>query len=232
IRNINSETGTIKGRTFAGLVISKIPQKKVEVKAQDSTSISEEDDNSFTSEDYGDPDYIQNQKIAEIDCTFANSIMRFSDQSETSFKDNIFLNENEPYDQLKHYDAEWAKIVMRNLTYYEDPNKILQKQYLEACLNDMIEIETVRKKSSSIAVATRKNRKRVYMRHKKPECRRMGYRIDRIFWMYIGDVEYGVIEVGKKFDETKLLNDRFKLVKTMHDIFIYLSKEAHFEETK
>ncbi|CAG8734827.1 15972_t:CDS:2, partial [Funneliformis mosseae] len=67
IRNINSETKTIKGRTFAELVISKIPQKKDEYDKSDeiddffnnSTSISEEDDNSFTSEDYGDPDYIQ-----------------------------------------------------------------------------------------------------------------------------------------------------------------------------
>ncbi|CAG8583467.1 6253_t:CDS:2, partial [Funneliformis caledonium] len=40
------------------------------------------------------------------------------------------------------------------------------------------------------------------------------------------------IEVDKKFDEIKLLTDGFKLVKAIHDIFICLSKEVHFEETK
>ncbi|CAG8725681.1 12450_t:CDS:10, partial [Funneliformis caledonium] len=191
----------------------------------------------FTTEEWNE---IQRavKKLLEVDCAFANSIMRFSDVNTISdlrriLKTTSFLNKDEPYDRLKHYDAKWAKIVMRKfLTYYEDPNKILQKQHLEACLSDMIEIETVRKESSSIAVATRKNRKRVCMRCKKPEHRKMDYRIDRIFWMYIGDVEYGVIEVGKKFDETKLLTDGFKLVKAMHNIFVCLSKEAHFEETK
>jgi len=35
----------------------------------------------------------------------------------------------------------------------------------------------------------------------------MGYQMDGIFQMYIGDAEYGAIEVAKKFDETKLLTD-------------------------
>jgi hypothetical protein len=56
--------------------------------------------------------------------------------------------------------------------------------------------------------------------------------MDGIFRMYIGDVEYGAIEVAKKFDETKLLTDGFKLTKAMHDIFVCLSKEVRFEETK
>ncbi|CAJ0635320.1 7548_t:CDS:2 [Entrophospora sp. SA101] len=36
----------------------------------------------------------------------------------------------------------------------------------------------------------------------------------------------------KKFDATKLLTDGFKLTKAMHDIIVYLSEQAHFEETK
>ncbi|CAG8574657.1 6031_t:CDS:2 [Funneliformis mosseae] len=96
----------------------------------------------------------------------------------------------------------------------------------------MIGMETVRKKSLSIVVVTRKNRKRVCTHCKKSGRRRIGYRMDGIFQIYIGDVEYGVIEVGKKFDKTKLLTNRFKLVKTMHNIFVCLSKEAYFEEMK
>ncbi|CAG8664954.1 10961_t:CDS:2, partial [Paraglomus occultum] len=79
------------------------------------------------------------------------------------------------------------------------------------------------KESSSVAVATRKNRKRARMRRRKPEHKKMGYRMDGIFRMYIGDVEYGAIEVAKKFDTTKLLTDGFKLMKAMHDIFVCLS---------
>ena len=51
-----------------------------------------------------------------------------------------------------------------------------------------------------------------------------------IFRMYVGDVEYEAIEVTKKFDETKLLTDGFKLAKVMHDIFVFLSKQAHVVE--
>jgi hypothetical protein len=60
----------------------------------------------------------------------------------------------------------------------------------------------------------------------------MGYRMDGIFRMYVGDVEYGTIEVANKFEETKLLADGYKLGKAMHDILVCLSKKVHFEETK
>ncbi|RGB25445.1 hypothetical protein C1646_459379 [Rhizophagus diaphanus] len=191
------------------------------------------------------------KKLPEVDSSFAGSMMRFADVKTTSdlrrvLKTTSYLNEDEPYDRSKHYDSEWAEIVMRKfLTYYEDPNKTLQKEHLESWydinvwslivdhgLCDVIGMETVRKESSSEAVATRKNRKRVRTRRRKPERRKMGYRMDGIFRMYIGDVEYGAIEVAKKFDETKLLTDGFKLMKAMHDIFVCLSKESRFEEMK
>ncbi|CAI2195207.1 12335_t:CDS:2, partial [Funneliformis geosporum] len=78
------------------------------------------------------------KKMPEADRNFADSMMRFSDVQTTSdlrrvLKTTSYLNEDEPYDRLKHYDSEWAEIVMRKfLTYYEDPNEILQKQHLES----------------------------------------------------------------------------------------------------
>jgi hypothetical protein len=60
----------------------------------------------------------------------------------------------------------------------------------------------------------------------------MGYRMDGIFRMYVNDIEYGVIEVAKEFDETKLLTDGYKLCKAMHDILRCLSEKAHFDEFK
>ena len=89
-----------------------------------------------------------------------------------------------------------------------------------------------RKESSSESVSTRKNRKRIRTCRKKNECKKMGYRMDGIFRTYVNDVEYGVIEVAKKFDETKLLTDGYKLSKTMHDILVCLSERVHFDETK
>jgi len=56
--------------------------------------------------------------------------------------------------------------------------------------------------------------------------------MDGIFRVYVNDIEYGVIEVAKEFDETKLLIDGYKLSKAMHDILICLSKQVHFEEMK
>ncbi|CAG8747783.1 12231_t:CDS:2, partial [Acaulospora colombiana] len=189
--------------------------------------------------------------LPEVDHTFANSMMRFSDVKTASdlrrvLKTTSFLNEDEPYDRVKHYDAEWAEIVMRKfLTYYEDPNETLQKQHHESWydinvwsliidhgLCNVIGMETVRKESTNVAVATRKNRKRARTCRRKPERKKMGYRMDGIFRMYISDVEYGATEVAKKFDATKLLTDGFKLMKAMHDIFVCLSKQVHFEEKK
>jgi len=60
----------------------------------------------------------------------------------------------------------------------------------------------------------------------------MGSRMDGIFRTYVNDIEYGAIEVAKKFDETKLLTDGYKLSKTMHDMLICLSKQVNFDETK
>jgi hypothetical protein len=89
-----------------------------------------------------------------------------------------------------------------------------------------------RKESSSEAVSARKNRKRVRTRRKNTERKKMGSRMDGIFRTYVDGIEYGAIEVAKEFDETKLLTDGYKLSKTMHDILICLSKQAHFKETK
>ncbi|RIB03278.1 hypothetical protein C2G38_798604 [Gigaspora rosea] len=207
-----------------------------------------------------------------------------------------FLNEDEPYNCEKHYDA--------GLTDYEDPNEPLQKQHLESwfninlstsyaivrtcdesllsrdgyrrlaavepqlirehqiaarrieitdLMNDKIKIETfstndldddtlfeqsemafidqsnvwslvidhglqnvigmetVRKESTSETVSNRKNRKRVRTRHKNVGCKKMGYRMDGIFRIYVNNMEYGAVEVAKKFKETKLLADGEKL---------------------
>ncbi|PKY60380.1 hypothetical protein RhiirA4_412697 [Rhizophagus irregularis] len=157
------------------------------------------------------------RKLPEIDETFIDSMMRFADVKTTS-----------------------------DLTDYEDPNKTLHVSHLESWfdinvwslivdhgLRNLVGIETARKESTSEAVSARKNRKRIRTRRKKTEERKkMGSRMDGIFRMYANDIEYGAIEVAKKYDETKLLADGYKLSKAMHDILICLSKHAHFEETK
>jgi hypothetical protein len=89
-----------------------------------------------------------------------------------------------------------------------------------------------RKESSSEAVSVRKNWKRARTRRKKVERKKMGYRMDGIFRMYVDNVEYGVVEVAKKFEQTKLLTDGYKLGKVMHDILVFLSKKVHFKETR
>ncbi|RIB25053.1 hypothetical protein C2G38_2241628 [Gigaspora rosea] len=43
--------------------------------------------------------------------------------------------------------------------------------------------------------------------------------MDGIFRTYLNKIEYGAIEVAKKYDQTKLLADGFKLSKAMHDNF-------------
>ncbi|CAG8732206.1 20252_t:CDS:2, partial [Racocetra persica] len=119
-----------------------------------------------------------------------------------------FRNEDEPYVQEDHFDAEWAETVMRKfLMYYENHNEPLKRSHLESWydinvwshivdhgLSDIFGIEVVRKESTSDA--------------------------------------YGAIEVGKNFDETKLLADGFKISKAMHDIFVCLCRLVNLEETK
>jgi hypothetical protein len=60
----------------------------------------------------------------------------------------------------------------------------------------------------------------------------MGSRMDGIFRTYVNDIEYGAIAVAKKFNDTKLLTDGYKLIKAMHDILICLSQKVNFEEMK
>ncbi|GET00917.1 hypothetical protein GLOIN_2v1552276 [Rhizophagus clarus] len=73
------------------------------------------------------------RELPEVDRTFAESMIRFSNVKATSelrqvLKTTSFLNEGEPYNREKHYDAEWAELVMRKfLTDYEDPNEPLKK---------------------------------------------------------------------------------------------------------
>ncbi|RHZ83614.1 hypothetical protein Glove_89g46 [Diversispora epigaea] len=204
----------------------------------------------FTTEEW---DEIKNEahKLPKVDKTFAESMMRFSEVKTTSefrkvLKTTSFLDENEPYSREKYYDVEWAEIVMKKfLIYYEDPNEPLKKLHLESWydinvwshiidhgLSNINGMEIVRKESSSEAVSTRKNRKRAGTRHKKVSRKKVGYKMDGIFRTYTNDVEYGVTEVGKKFDSTKLLKDGFKIGKAMHDIFVSLCKLVHFEEKK
>ncbi|CAB5360230.1 unnamed protein product [Rhizophagus irregularis] len=188
------------------------------------------------------------RKLPKVDEAFVNSMLPRFDVKTTGELRNVlettsYRNLDEPYDREKHYDAEWVDIVMRKyLTDYEDPNGTLHRSHLESWhdinvwsliidhgLRNLIGIETVRKESSSEAVSARKNRKRARTRRKNIKRKKMGSRMDGIFRAYVNDVEYGVIEVAKKFDETKLLTDGYKLSKAMHDI---LSKQVNFEETK
>lgn len=119
------------------------------------------------------------RELPEVDRTFVESMIRFSNVKATSelrqvLKTTSFLNEDEPYNRDKHYDAEWAELVMRKfLTDYEDPKESLQKK----------------KESSSKAVSNRKNWKRVRTRHKKVGRKKMGYRMDGIFRMYVDNME-------------------------------------------
>ncbi|PKB97000.1 hypothetical protein RhiirA5_506774 [Rhizophagus irregularis] len=170
------------------------------------------------------------RKLPKVDEAFVNSMLPRFDVKTTGELRNVlettsYRNLDEPYDREKHYDAEWVDIVMRKyLTDYEDPNGTLHRSHLESWhdinvwsliidhgLRNLIGIETVRKESSSEAVSARKNRKRARTRRKNIKRKKMGSRMDGIFRAYVNDIEYGVIEVAKKFDETKLLTDGYKL---------------------
>ncbi|CAG8442634.1 13976_t:CDS:2 [Acaulospora colombiana] len=154
--------------------------------------------------------------LPEVDRTFANSMMRFSDVKTASDLRRVlktsFLNENEHYDRVKHYDAERAE----SLTYYEDPNETLQKQHLESWydinvwsliidhgLCNVIGMETVRTEKCSGNHA-----------EKPKEATHASQKV--------------TTEVAKTFDATKLLTDGFKLMKAMHNIFVCLSKQVRF----
>ncbi|CAG8775360.1 21015_t:CDS:2, partial [Dentiscutata erythropus] len=108
------------------------------------------------------------------------------------------------------------------LTYFEDPNEPLKRAHLESwyCINlwlqivdhglsDIFGMKVVRKKSSSETVSARKNQKRARIRYRKVPP----------------------IEVAKKYEQTKLLGDAFKLSKAMHNIFVYLCQRVDNWET-
>jgi hypothetical protein len=86
-----------------------------------------------------------------------------------------------------------------------------------------------RKESSSIAAATRKNRKRVRTNRKKT-----GHHADGIFRSLRDNLEFGSIEVGKMFEGingTKRLDDCHDLGKPLHDMFVDLCRYIKNEAT-
>ncbi|POG76780.1 hypothetical protein GLOIN_2v1552276 [Rhizophagus irregularis DAOM 181602=DAOM 197198] len=166
------------------------------------------------------------RKLPKVDEAFVNSMLPRFDVKTTGELRNVlettsYRNLDEPYDREKQD--------------YEDPNGTLHRSHLESWHDINVWSLIIdhgwshRKESSSEAVSARKNRKRARTRRKNIKRKKMGSRMDGIFRAYVNDVEYGVIEVAKKFDETKLLTDGYKLSKAMHDI---LSKQVNFEETK
>ncbi|CAG8664242.1 10929_t:CDS:2, partial [Racocetra fulgida] len=145
----------------------------------------------------------ETRKFPEVDETFVESMMRFADvETESELRKVLettsFRNEDEPYVQEDHFDAEWAETVMRKfLMYYENHNEPLKRSHLESWYDINVWSHIV------------------------------DHGLSDIF-----GIEYGAIEVGKKFDETKLLADGFKISKAMHDIFVCLCRLVNFEETK
>ncbi|CAG8602182.1 3322_t:CDS:10 [Diversispora eburnea] len=197
----------------------------------------------FTTEEWNE---IRHEvQLPEVDETFVKSMMRFADVKTTRELRQVlattsFLRKVDSYSRENHFDAEWADIS----TYYEDPNEPLKRLHLESWydinvwshivdhgLSDIFGMEIVRKESSSEAVSVRKNRKRAHKRYKKVPRKKMGYKMDGIFRTYINNIEYGAIEVAKKYDQTKLLADGFKLSKGMHDIFVCLCRKVDNQET-
>ncbi|CAG8502776.1 32845_t:CDS:10 [Gigaspora margarita] len=196
----------------------------------------------FTTEEWNEIRHeVQLPKVNE---TFVKSMMRFSNIKTTRELREVlaisFLKKDDPYSREDHFDAEWAEIVMRKfLTYYEDPNDPLKRTHLESWydinlwsqivdhgLSDIFGMEVV-----SEAVSARKNRKRARMRYRKVPRKKIGYKMDGIFRTYINNIEYGAIEVAKKYEQTKLLGDGFKLSKAMHDIFVCLCQRVDNRET-
>jgi len=149
----------------------------------------------------------------------ARSLSRFGnvetiDDLRKILETTSYRNVNEPYNIDKHFDAEWVELVMRHfLMEYEDPNEALKKSHLEGWFDvntrsviidhifrNIQGLEIVRKESTSIAVATRKNRSRTIKSIK--ERQKIGRRGDGIFRTYNNNMEYGAIEV--KFSEEKV----------------------------
>ncbi|RUS27714.1 hypothetical protein BC938DRAFT_482838 [Jimgerdemannia flammicorona] len=154
-----------------------------------------------------------------------------------------YRNEDEPYNRDRHFDAEWAENAMRHfLTEYEDPDEALTREHLEGwfdanvwaviidrAFRNVSGLEIIRKESASIAVSTRKNRKRA-----RKDKAKIGRRLDGVFRTY-NNVEYGPIEVAKHFvqvNSTKRLTDGLKLGKAMRDMLVCLSWLVRFNEKK
>ncbi|CAG8651409.1 43263_t:CDS:10, partial [Gigaspora margarita] len=121
-------------------------------------------------------------------------------------KTTSFLNKDEPYNHEKHYDAD--------LTDYKDPNKPLQKQHLKSWFNINIwslvidhGLQNVIEIETVSHIQEKKLEEGTYMSQES-------------------------VEVAKKFEETKLLADGYKLRKAIHSILLCLSKKVHFEETR
>ncbi|CAG8788149.1 16653_t:CDS:2, partial [Dentiscutata erythropus] len=183
------------------------------------------------------------QVLPKVDEDFAKYLQRFSNIKSSeelrNFLETTSYKSNEiPYDRETHYDFEWVELVMKKfLTEYEDNNKPLQRSHLEGWydvniwslivdhgLKNIHDLEIVRKESNCKSSSVKINQSRSKKRHKKMTRKRIGPKLDGVFRMY-GEMEYGAIEVGKDFDQTKLLSDNFKLEKVLKDMHVQLCQK-------
>ncbi|CAG8613994.1 33425_t:CDS:10, partial [Racocetra persica] len=183
-----------------------------------------------------------------IDENVAKTLSRFRNIRETADLRTVldttsYKDKNEPFEQEKHFDAEWIEHVMRHLLiYYENSDQPLQMKHLEGwydaniwsvvidfAFNNVKGLEISRKDPHSISVAKRKNRKR-----RLKERVKIGRKLDGIFKTYDG-IEYGAIEVQSPFTQINSLEqckDGFKLGKSIHNMLACLAQAINFNEEK
>ncbi|KAL0639095.1 hypothetical protein Q9L58_001778 [Maublancomyces gigas] len=153
--------------------------------------------------------------------------------------------QGETYNREKDYDLEWVCFVVRKMvTLFEGSDLFsdnLEGWYdvniwsliVDHCLQNLEGMKTVRKESTCMATAKRKNQKRT--KTGKGNHTKIGRRFDGIVRTNGDeDFEYGLMEVAKTSrggqTATKWIDTIFKVAKALHDMMSHLAEYVNYKE--
>lgn len=191
--------------------------------------------------------------LPKPDPVFVQSLRRFFPVKTTAdlrrvLQTTSYLPDGVEYERAKHFDSEWADLVMRMLlVLFEAPGEPLRAAHLEdwytsylwspifdQCLLSLPGMTIERKESSCRATALRKNRNRTQTGGLRNRLK-SGRRLDAVIRTVEDDThEYGGMEVARTSSggttSTKHLGDAWKLAKSLRDMLYRLHEAVEHDE--
>ncbi|CAG8515228.1 12442_t:CDS:2 [Ambispora leptoticha] len=189
-------------------------------------------------------------KVPAVPLEIAKELARYGKKTLSELRNSVmtsYLQDGTIYDINKHYNQEWIQMAVRTLVnlYENIDSPLIRNQYenwftvalfgmcIDLCMRDIqLGTDIKRTDASSLASANRKNRGRS---GNKGIRKLIGRKIDGIVYIVDRTLEVGAIEAARSFlgvSDRKYLLEKFKMPKTLRDMYADLVRTANYNEEK